>query len=90
MRRLFSRDQEMGRVIDSWLAVAVCCAGGGKGELEGAPWVLWLDRAADGEVRAPGYLKPLLWGHGDPISGGHRDHWLSQQVCKPKVERCGR
>ena len=44
------RKQEVGRVIDSWLGVVVCCVGSSEGELEGASWVLWLDGAAHGEA----------------------------------------
>lgn len=52
---LCCRKLEGGRVIDSWLGVVVCCVGGDEGELEGASWVLWLDGADDGEIRAHQY-----------------------------------
>ena len=79
----YIRKQEVSRVIDSWLGVAVCYVIGGEGELEEASWVLRLDGAADGEVGAPAHQKPLLLGLGDPVHGRrHRDDWLKQQVCK--------
>ena len=59
---LCSREQEVGRVIDSWLGGVVSRVGGAEGELEGASWVLWLDGAADGEGGAPDHLSPLLLG----------------------------
>ncbi len=80
---LCSKKQEVGRVIESWQSVVVCCVGGGEGELEGASWVLWLDGASDGEGGALEYLKLLLLGLRDTIhGGGHRDVGLNQQVYK--------
>lgn len=77
-----SKELEMGRMIDSWLGVVPCLAGGGEDELEGPSLVLWFDRAGDGEVGAHEHLKPLLLGLGDPISGGGEgDVWLSEQIC---------
>ena len=75
--------QEVGRVIDSWLGVVVCCVGSREGEVEGTSCVLWLDGAADGEVGTFQHLLPLLLPLGNPIySGEYADVWLEQQICK--------
>ncbi len=77
-----SREQEMGRVIDSWQSVVLCSVVGDEDKLEGTSLVLWFDRARDGEVGAHGHLKPLLLGLGDLIGVGRGgDVWLSQQIC---------
>ncbi|KAF3850503.1 hypothetical protein F7725_012275 [Dissostichus mawsoni] len=60
--RLCSREQEVGRVIDSWLGVV-----SGGAQQEGASWVLRLDGANDAEGGASEHLEPLLLGPGDPL-----------------------
>ena len=75
------RKQEVGRVIDSWLGVGVCCGGSSEGEVEGACWVLWLDGTADGEVGTLQHLQPLLLALRNPVYGGEGDVRLKQQIC---------
>ena len=45
-----SREEEVGRVIDSWAGASQGCVGAGEGEVEGASWDLWLDGAGDIEA----------------------------------------
>ena len=75
------RKQEVGRVIDSWLGVGVCCGGSSEGEVEGACWVLWLDGTADGEAETLQHLQPLLLALRNPVYGGEGDVRLKQQIC---------
>ncbi|KAF3850427.1 hypothetical protein F7725_012199 [Dissostichus mawsoni] len=78
---LCSREQEVGRVIDSWLGVVVS----GGAEQEGASWVLRLDGATDAEGGASERLEPLLLGPGDPVhGGGHRDVGLKQLIWRER------
>ncbi|KAF3850471.1 hypothetical protein F7725_012243 [Dissostichus mawsoni] len=78
---LCSREQEVGRVIDSWLGVVVS----GGAQQEGASWVLRLDGATDGEGGASEHLEPLLLGPGDPVhGGGHRDVGLKQLIWRER------
>ncbi|KAF3850451.1 hypothetical protein F7725_012223 [Dissostichus mawsoni] len=79
-----SREQEVGRVIDSWLGVVVS----GGAQQEGASWVLRLDGATDAEGGASEHLEPLLLGPGDPVrGGGHRDVGLKQLIWRERRER---
>ena len=82
------RIQEVGRVMDSWLGVVVCCLGSSEGQVEGSSWILWLDGATDGEVGTLHYLQPLLLSLRNPIYGGEEgDVWLKQQICnKIKIQ----
>ena len=80
---LCSREQEVGRVIDSWQGVVLWCSWGGQNKLEGASWVLWQDGAADGEAGAHEHLNPLLIGLRNPVNeGSEGDVWLSQKICQ--------
>ena len=84
------RKQEVGRVIDSWLGVGVCCVGSSEGEVEGSSWVLWLDGTDDGEVETLNLLKPLLLALRNPKYGGKEANVrLKQQICN-KTEMIGR
>lgn len=77
-----SREQEMGRVIDSWQGVVLCSVEGAEDKLEGTSLVLRFDGACDGEVGPHEHLKLLLLGLGDLISVGRGgDVWLSQHIC---------
>ncbi len=77
-----SKEQEVGRVIESWQGVVLGCTGGGEDKLEGTPFVLRCDRANDGEVGAYEHPEPLLLGLENPRSGGRGvDVWLSQEIC---------
>lgn len=40
----------MGDVFDGSLGVVLRCVGIGEGQLERTSWVLWFNRAPDGEV----------------------------------------
>ena len=77
------REQEVGRVIDSWLGVGVCCVGSSEGEVEGSSWVLWLDGTTDGELGTLQHRQPLLLALRNPLYGGEeRNVWLKQRICK--------
>ena len=69
---VWSRKEEVGRVIDSCVGVSQGCVGAGEGEVEGASWVLWLDGAGDGEAVVLEHLQPLLLALGDPSHGGRQ------------------
>ena len=77
--------QEVGGVIDSCQGEVERLLGVGD-ELEGASWVLWLDRACDGEGGAQEQPEPLLVDLRDPVRQG--DVWLRQQTC-PHTDMIG-
>ena len=87
MRVICFRIREVGRVIDSWLGVVVCCVGSSEGEVEEASCILWLDGTADGEVGTFPHLMPLLLPLRSPVySGEYSDVWLKQEICNKTGE----
>lgn len=81
-----SREQEIGRVIDSWQGVVLSSTGGSKEQLEGSSLVLWFSRTCDGEVRAHEDLHQPLLGLGVSIHSRQGDVWLS---CGQRGEMIG-